>query len=144
MNSLAELDGRLLVVYDGHCRLCNKSVRWLLLRDRRDRLRFVASESEMAAGLLADLGFSAAGPETILVVRNAGGKAVQVLARSEAVLALLRELPRPWPWVAAGLRWVPLPLRDSGYRLVARWRYRLWGRLESCPVPTPEQRARFL
>jgi predicted DCC family thiol-disulfide oxidoreductase YuxK len=59
-------------------------------------------------------------------------------------MALLAELPRPWPWVATGLRWIPLPLRDSGYRLVARWRYRLWGRLESCPVPTPEQRERFL
>jgi predicted DCC family thiol-disulfide oxidoreductase YuxK len=144
MNILAELDGRLLVVYDGHCGLCNRSVRWLLRRDRKDRLRFAASESPQVAGLLADLGFSAAGPETVMVVRDVGGPEEQVLVRSDAVMALLAELPRPWPWVATGLRWIPLPLRDSGYRLVARWRYRLWGRLESCPVPTPEQRQRFL
>jgi len=144
MNSLAELGGRLLVVYDGHCGLCNKSVRWLLKRDRAERLRFVASESPQMAGLLPRHGFSATGPETILVVREAGEPKEQILARSEAVVALLRELPWPWPWVAAGLRWTPRVLRDKGYRLVARWRYRLWGRLESCPIPTPEQRERFL
>ncbi len=144
MNSLAELGGRLLVVYDGHCGLCNKSVRWLLLRDRDDRLRFAASESPQVAELLARHGFSAAGPETILVVRDPAGPKEQILVRSEAIVALLAELPRPWPWVAAWLRWIPLALRDKAYRLVARWRYRLWGRLEICPIPTPEQRERFL
>jgi predicted DCC family thiol-disulfide oxidoreductase YuxK len=144
MNSLAELDGRLLVVYDGHCGLCNRSVRWLLKRDREDRLRFAASESPQLAELLAELGVSASGPETILVVRNAGSPGEQLLVRSEAVMALLAELPRPWPRVAAALRRIPKPVRDVGYKLVARWRYRLWGRVESCPVPTPEQRQRFL
>jgi predicted DCC family thiol-disulfide oxidoreductase YuxK len=75
---------------------------------------------------------------------NFGGPAERVLARSEAVLALLAELPRPWPAVAAALGWIPRPLRDLGYRLIARWRYRIWGRLESCPVPTAEERKRFL
>jgi predicted DCC family thiol-disulfide oxidoreductase YuxK len=60
------------------------------------------------------------------------------------VVALLLELPRPWPAVAILLRTVPRPLRDLGYRLIARWRYRIWERLESCPVPTPDERARFL
>jgi predicted DCC family thiol-disulfide oxidoreductase YuxK len=144
MNNLAELDGRLLVVYDGHCGLCNKSVRWLLRRDRTDRLRFAASESPQLAELLVRHGVSAAGPETVLAVRDAGGLGEQVLVRSAAVVALLAELPRPWPWVAAGLRWIPRAVRDGCYRLVARWRYRLWGRMESCPVPTTEERKRFL
>ena len=144
MTSLAELDGRLLVVFDGHCGLCNKSVRWLLRRDRTDRLRFAASELPQLAELLVRHGFSAAGPETILAVRDAGGPTEQILVRSEAVVALLAELPRPWPWVAAGLGWIPRAVRDLGYRLVARWRYRLWGRMENCPIPTPEQRERFL
>jgi predicted DCC family thiol-disulfide oxidoreductase YuxK len=144
MNSLAEPDGRLLVVFDGHCGLCNRSVRWLLRRDRGDRLRFAASELPQLAALLSRHGFSASGPETILAVRDAGGPREQLLVRSEAVVALLRELPRPWPWVATGLRWIPRAVRDVGYRLVARWRYRLWGRLESCPIPTPEERTRFL
>jgi predicted DCC family thiol-disulfide oxidoreductase YuxK len=60
------------------------------------------------------------------------------------VEAMLRELPRPWPAVAVALGWVPGFLSDPAYRLVARWRYRIWGRLESCPIPTAEERARFL
>jgi len=83
-------------------------------------------------------------PETILVVRNTGGAAESVLVRSDAVVALLRELPRPWPWVGVALRLIPQVLRDLGYRLVARWRYRIWGRLESCPMPSAEERERFL
>jgi predicted DCC family thiol-disulfide oxidoreductase YuxK len=148
MNNLAELGGRLLVIFDGHCGLCNRTVRWLLRRDRRDRMRFAAAESPQAAGLLARHGVGSpdpeSGPATILVVRDAGGPAEQILARSEAVLAVLRELPRPWPAVAAALRWIPQPLRDMGYRLIARWRYHIWGRLESCPLPTAGDHARFL
>jgi predicted DCC family thiol-disulfide oxidoreductase YuxK len=80
----------------------------------------------------------------MVVVLEAGGAAEKLLERSDAVAALLGELPRPWPWVGAALNWVPRTVRDWGYRLVARWRYRIWGRLESCPVPTREERERFL
>ena len=142
------LGTRLLVVFDGHCGLCNRSVRWFLRRDRRDRLRFVASESPQAATLLARQGLGAADlglrPETLLVVTDAGRPAGRVLTRSDAVLALLAELPRPWPAIAAALARIPRPLRNLGYRLIARWRYRIWGRLDHCPIPTAEERARFL
>lgn len=145
VESLTELGGRLLVVYDGHCGLCNRAVRWFLRHDRLDRLRFVASESAKVAELFARPGIAAeSAPSTILVVRDARSPAECVLVRSEAVLALLRELPRPWPAVAAMLGWIPRPVRDLGYRLIARWRYRIWGRLASCPLPTAEERARFL
>ena len=153
VNSADEFGGRLLVVFDGHCGLCNRSVRWLVRRDREDRLRFVASESPKVARLLARHGFNAVNagpdlgtilPETILVVRGFSGPEERVLVRSEAIMALLSELPRPWPAIAAALGWIPRLLRDLGYRLVARWRYRIWGRLESCPVPTAEERERFL
>jgi predicted DCC family thiol-disulfide oxidoreductase YuxK len=148
VDGLGGIGDRLLVVFDGHCGLCNRSVRWLLRRDLRDRLRFADSESEKLAGLLARHGFRVAerrsGPETILVVRCAGGPGEKVLEQSDGVVALLGELRRPWPWVGTALRWIPRPVRDLGYRLVARWRYRIWGRLESCPLPTAEERGRFL
>jgi predicted DCC family thiol-disulfide oxidoreductase YuxK len=144
MDNLNEIGDRLLVVFDGCCGLCNRSVRWLVRRDREDRLRFVAAESAKGSGLLERHGISAAELGTIWVVRDAGGAAERALSRSEAVLAVLGELPGPWPWVAAGMRGIPRPLRDLGYRLVARWRYRIWGKLESCPVPAPEERERFL
>ncbi len=150
MEEAFDIGARLLVVFDGNCGLCNRAVRWFLVRDRRDRLRFAASESAMAAGLLARHGVigsdSAPGgiPRTILVVRDPGGSNEKLLVRSAAVLAMLGELPRPWPAVGVALAWIPRPARDLGYRLVARWRYRIWGRLESCPVPTAAERERFL
>ena len=123
-------------------------VRWLMRRDRLDRLRFVASESEKAAGLLARQGLAqldpATGPGTILVVRDPGGFEERLLVRSDAVAALLQELPQPWPAAGAILKLIPRPLRDLGYKFIARWRYRIWGRLESCPIPTAEDRERFL
>ena len=148
MNGLDDIGDCLLVIFDGHCGLCNRSVRWLLAHDRQDRLCFAASESPQVAAWLARHGFAEPGPAsipgTILVVRDLGGPTERILDRSNAVLALLRELPRPWPAVAAALGWIPRPLRDLAYRLVARWRYHIWGRLKSCPLPAPTDRERFL
>ena len=140
------LGGRLLVLFDGHCGLCNRSVRWLLRRDRHDRLRFAPSNAPQVAALTR-LNFvmsDANGPNSILVALYIGSPAERLLARSDAVLAVLAELPQPWPALAAILRLIPRPLRDLVYRLVARWRYRIWGRLESCPIPTAAERDRFL
>ena len=148
VSRLVEIDGRLLVVFDGRCGFCNWAVRWFVRRDRWDRLRFVASESEKVAELLVRHGIgmadSGSGPGTILVVVDAEGPAEKLLVGSDAVVAMLSELPRPWPAVAVGLSWVPRPVRELGYRLIARWRYRIWGRLESCPLPVAEERERFL
>jgi predicted DCC family thiol-disulfide oxidoreductase YuxK len=142
-----EIGDRLLVVYDGHCVLCNGWVQWLLRQDRRDRLRFAASQSAVVAQLLAqhDEALEPGGtPGTVLVFRDPLDPREQPLTRLAAALAVLGELPHPWPAVAAALGWIPEFLSDPGYRLVARWRYRIWGRLESCPIPTNEERARFL
>jgi predicted DCC family thiol-disulfide oxidoreductase YuxK len=143
-----ELGWWLLVVYDGHCGLCNRSVRWFLHRDRRDRMRFVASDSPHVAGLLERHAIGGAdfatGPASILVVKDAGGREERVLVRSRAVLAMLRELPQPWPALATILRLLPRPILDLAYRLISRWRYRIWGRMEVCPVPAPHERRHFL
>jgi predicted DCC family thiol-disulfide oxidoreductase YuxK len=146
MEESLNIGGRLLVVFDGHCGLCNGSVRWLLRRDGWDRLRFVAMESALVGGVLERHSLSGldSATGTMLVVRDPGGAAEKVLVRSDAVVALLRELPRPWSGVGAAMKWIPRPLRDLGYRLVARWRYRIRGRMDICPVPTVEERKRFL
>jgi predicted DCC family thiol-disulfide oxidoreductase YuxK len=148
VSELDKLGDRLLVIFDGYCGFCNRSVRWLLKRDRLDRLRFVASDSQKVAGLLARHGFAATeggfAPNTIVVVRDPRGSKEQIFVSSEAVIALFRVLPRPWPIIGALLGWIPRPVRDLGYGLIARWRYHIWGRLESCPVPKPEERKRFV
>jgi predicted DCC family thiol-disulfide oxidoreductase YuxK len=148
LGELNELGGRLLVIFDGHCGFCNLSVRWFLRRDRLDRMRFVASESPLVTGLLARHGLGTQGlelgSETIVVVRDAGGENEREFTRSDAACELLRVLPQPWRAAGVVLGWVPQAVRDVGYRVIARWRYRIWGRLESCPLPTAEERGRFL
>ena len=141
-----EKHGSLLVVFDGHCGLCHRAGRWLLRRDRGARLRFVAFESEAVAALRAryGLGDSSQTPASIVVVAGFESADERVLLRSDAVLAVLHVLPQPWPALAAAARLVPRPLRDPAYRLIARWRFRIWGRLDECPVPTAEERTRFL
>ncbi len=143
-----ELGERLVVLFDGHCALCNRTVRWFLRHDRQDRLRFAAFEASGWGELLKRHGISVpdseSGPNTILVLRDFSGAEEEILVRTDAALAMLRELSPPWPAVSAVLRLVPRPVRDLAYRLVARWRIRIWGRLESCPIPTAEERERFL
>jgi len=142
-----QLGDRLLVVYDGVCGLCNCYVHWLIRRDQNDRLRFAPSSDPTLADLLeahpqpAD---PAGAPGSILVVRQPFSPHPQVIIRSRAVLAALRELPPPWPAVAAVSSLVPAFLADLLYRLIARWRYRIWGKLAVCPIPTPADRAHFL
>jgi predicted DCC family thiol-disulfide oxidoreductase YuxK len=139
---------QILVVFDGQCGLCNHTVRWLLRRDRRDRLRFAASSDPVVADLLKSHGIPAptqnSGPDTILVLRNLDTPVEEMLVRSKAILACLRVLPQPWPAFAAILRLIPRPFRESCYALISRWRYRIWGRYDFCPIPTSEERSHFL
>jgi len=148
VSDLDNIGNRLLVIFDGQCGFCNLSVRWFLRRDRRDRLRFAASDSAFVAQLLGRHGFdpdiATGNAGTILVALALGTPEERLVVRSDAVLAILRQLPAPWPGVAACFRIIPRLLRDLGYRLVARWRYRIWGQMDSCPIPTAEERAHFL
>jgi predicted DCC family thiol-disulfide oxidoreductase YuxK len=143
---------RLLVIYDGQCGFCNRSIRWLLRRDRNDHLRFAPSSDPAIQALLAAHGVPpfvsdpgpGPGPDTILVFRNVGTHVEDMLVRSNAILACLRRLPQPWPLLAGCARLIPRPVRESTYRAIARRRYRIWGRYASCPIPTPEERRHFL
>jgi predicted DCC family thiol-disulfide oxidoreductase YuxK len=141
------IGNRLLVVYDGHCGLCNSMVRWLLRHDRLDRLRFAASTSPAVTQLIerhAELFEPNGSPGSVLVFRNPLQAEEQLWVRFKATLVVLGELPQPWPTVASVLGWIPDFLGDPAYKLIARWRYRIWGRLESCSLPAAEDRARFL
>ena len=139
---------KLLVIFDGRCGFCNGTIRWFLRHDRHDRLRFAPSESAKIIGLLARIRFDTvdfpAQPESVIVVSDPGGPNEQIFLRSDAAVAMMAQLPRPWPMMAAAFGLIPRPLRDLGYRLVARFRYRIWGRLAACPIPSAEERTHFL
>jgi predicted DCC family thiol-disulfide oxidoreductase YuxK len=135
--------GARIVLYDGVCGFCNGSVRWLIERDSDARLRYAPLQGETAAALRARHPEIPTELDTIVFVEG-GPSGERVWLRSAAVFRVLRELPPPWRWVAR-LRWLlPQSVWDVAYRAFARRRYRWFGRLEACPIPSAELRARFL
>lgn len=133
----------LLVLFDGVCGFCNRSVQFLLARDRVGRFRFTPLQGDLARALGERHGFDVRDLDTMYLVADYGGPNERILARSAAVFAALGGLPAPWCWLR-WLAWIPRPLTDAAYRLVARNRYRLFGRRDSCPLPSPEWRSRLL
>jgi predicted DCC family thiol-disulfide oxidoreductase YuxK len=132
-----------IILYDGVCGLCHRLNRFVLARDRAERFRFAALQSDLARKILTRHGRDPRDLDTLYLVLGHGRPDERLLRKSDAALWILRELGGPWR-AAGALRVVPRPLRDVGYDLVARTRYRLFGRYDACPLPDPRHRARFL
>lgn len=132
-----------IVLYDGVCGLCNRLVQFLLKRDARDRFRFASLQSEFSARLLTRHGVDPHDLDTVYVVKNHERADEEVLARSDAILYLLNQLGGIWSLSGIG-RVLPTALRDLLYKLVARNRYKVFGKFESCMLPEPKHRAKFL
>lgn len=127
------------LLYDGSCALCHWAVRFVVVRDARgDAFRFAP-----LAGVAGQRAAAAAGkplPDSLVVETGDG----RLLTRSAAVVHVMRRLPPPWPALAAPARVVPTFVLDALYDLVARTRYRLFGRTDSaCPVIPDQLRSRF-
>ncbi|WP_243406200.1 DCC1-like thiol-disulfide oxidoreductase family protein [Sphingosinicella sp. YJ22] len=127
-----------IIVFDAQCVLCSANAAFVLKHDRRGHFRLAAQQSEAGAALYRRFGIDPADPETLIVV--SGDTAARY---SDALLAIARGLG--WPWRAAcAFRAVPRFVRDPLYRLIARNRYRLFGKRQTCWMPSPEQRERLL
>jgi len=157
-----------ILLYDGVCGMCNRLVQFILRRDPAAVFRFASLQSSLSRRILAKHGADAADLDTIYVVVNCDHADEGLLPRSDAVIFILAHMGaaepqsarpslRPGPtgatptpgsvfWRLAGrlLQLVPRLLRDWGYRVVARNRYRIFGRYDTCPVPTEDTRGRFL
>ncbi len=127
-----------VIVFDALCVLCSANAAFVLRHDRAGRFRLASMQGEAGAALYRRFGIDPAAPDTLIVVE--GDRA---LRDSDAILAIWAGLDRPWRLLSL-LRVVPRGLRDPVYRWVARHRYRLFGRRDSCWLPTPEQAARIL
>ena len=127
-----------LILFDGICGLCNWWVDFVLRRDPHGLFRFSPLQSDAARALLIEHGIAPDFNASIVLV--ADGRA---LVRSDAIVEILRRLGAPWSAAVVGLV-VPRPLRDRAYDAVAARRYRWFGTLDACRLPTPSERARFL
>ena len=133
-----------IIFYDGVCGLCNRSVQLVLRNDRRGVFRFAGLQSGFAARVVARHGEDARELETVCVVLDMDGPGERLLVRSDAVGFVLRELGGGWGVLGLALRIIPGAVRDWGYGVVARHRYRVFGKYEACPAPRAEDRGRFL
>jgi len=132
-----DVDGP-LVLYDGTCGLCNRSVQLILRHDRRGRFHFAALQSDVGRAMLERHGLPVDALDTVVLVEDG-----HACTKSTAALRIARRMDAPWPALGA-LRLVPRPVRDFFYDRVAKSRYRIFGRVDACMLPPPEVRARFL
>jgi len=132
-----------IVFFDGECVFCNNTVRWLIPRDPEGRLRFAPLGGTTAAALRSAHPRDFPGHENTIVYAELSTPRPCFLLRSRAAFAVLETLG-PLPWYLRVLRALPAWLSDLGYRAFARLRHRIFGRLDTCPVPSPDLRARFL
>jgi len=127
-----------VLLFDGQCNLCNASVQWVLLRDHKALFRFAALQSPAGQALLQAHGLAGKQFDSVVLITPE-----KAYTHSDAPLEALRRLGGGWQ-VLAALRFLPASLRNGVYRWVARNRYRWFGKQESCLMPQPEWKSRFL
>ena len=131
-----------VILFDAVCVLCSANARFVLERDREERFVLASMQSDVGAELFRANGLDPSDPSSILVIEGPAGGG-RVRKDSDAVIAIYEGLG--WPWRAARVfRLVPAFLRDPIYHPIARNRYRIFGKRESCWVPPERFRARVL
>jgi predicted DCC family thiol-disulfide oxidoreductase YuxK len=127
-----------IVLFDGVCNLCNRSVQFILKRDKRGKFRFASLQGPVGQSLLQRSGLPPDHLDSFVLVEDN-----KVYTRSTGALRVLRLLGGAWSLLY--ILWIiPRPLRDGIYNWIAQHRYRWFGKEESCWLPKPEWRSRFL
>lgn len=125
-----------VILFDGVCNLCNAAVNFIIDRDSRALFRFAPLQSDVGQRLVRTCGMQ--DEDTIILVEHG-----QCFDRSTAALKIAQRLDGNWPLLGVFLA-VPAPLRDVVYRFIARHRFDWFGKRDSCRMPTPDLKARFL
>ena len=131
-------DSASIWLFDSVCVLCENSVQFALRHEKSSSIQFVSIQSEPGRMIAMQNDIDPDDPESFLFIENN-----QVFAKSDGVLALAKHLNYPAKLLIL-LKFIPKSLRDWGYDLIARNRYRIFGRHEHCIVPTAEIRHRFI
>jgi predicted DCC family thiol-disulfide oxidoreductase YuxK len=139
----ASTAGQHLILYDGVCGLCNRLNQFVLPRDPGGLFDFASLQSETGRSIVKRFGRNPDDLDTFYVVTNYRTGSPALLAKAYAGLFVMKMIGPPWSWLGV-LRLLPRALLDWGYDLTARYRYRLFGRFDSCLLPRPEHRNRFI
>lgn len=139
----AQPQGTSVILYDGVCGLCNRAVRFVLKRDHVGVFRFASLQSSVARDILAGHGIKPDASDTFYVVLDLGQPLERVLSKSTAALYVASMLGMLWRAVTV-LKILPRRFRDAVYDTIARHRYQVFGRYDSCPLPETRYRERFI
>jgi predicted DCC family thiol-disulfide oxidoreductase YuxK len=126
-----------IVLFDGVCNLCNRSVDFIIRNEKSHKLQFASLQSDVGKSIVSKSGLDKTPDSVMLYVDG------KLLVRSDAALAISTYLKRPYAYGII-FKYVPKILRDSVYNLIAKNRYRWFGKKETCRVPSADERERFL
>ncbi len=130
---------RPVVLFDGYCNLCNGAVTFILKNEADSTLLFSSLSSNAGKQFLQERWTQdSAVPDSIIVIDRDG-----IYVKSDAALYIAGHLKTPWRFLSY-FKWVPRPVRDVVYDLIARNRYRVFGRQDTCMIPQPECISRFI
>lgn len=127
-----------VIIFDGVCKLCNNSVNFIIKRDHNNVFLFTAMQSEAAQDLIAKYNVKSVGFDTFLLIKNN-----ECFYRTDAALEITKDLSGCWSLFRV-FKLLPRSFRDYFYRLLARNRYRIFGKTDRCMVPTPDVISKFL
>ncbi|MDI9878691.1 thiol-disulfide oxidoreductase DCC family protein [Flectobacillus longus] len=127
-----------LILFDGVCNFCNSSINFVIDHDTQKRFKFASLQSEVGQQYLAQFSRNTSDFDSVLLIKNG-----QLFEKSDAALQIARYLDGAWKGLYF-FRWIPRAIRDIIYDLIAKNRYRIFGKSDACRLPNPEIRERFL
>lgn len=127
-----------IILFDGVCNLCNNSVTFVIKRDKKDKFRFAALQETAGQQLVEQYGIDTSKTDSIILIEHN-----KAYIKSTAALRIARHLGGLYP-LAYAFMIIPNFIRNWVYDYVARNRYKWYGKKESCMIPTPELRSKFL
>lgn len=127
-----------IIIFDGVCNFCNWSINFIIKYDHVAHFKFATTQSKHGIALLNDLGIDPEDPTTFVLIECG-----EAYLMSDAALKIAKHLRRPWS-ALAWFKLVPKTLRNFVYKTIAKHRYKILGKRQSCMIPSPELQARFL
>ena len=132
-------DGEKIILFDGVCNLCNNAIQFIIKRDKKNLYKFAALQSDAATALLKERGIDISKIDSIILI----DPNTAYYTKSSAALEIGKTFGGVWRLLGF-FEWVPGPIRDWVYDLIAKNRYSWFGKRNECMVPTKELKAKFL
>jgi len=127
-----------IIFFDGVCNLCNGAVNFIIDHDRDDKFKFASLQNEVSSELLSDFQVNPLDLESIVLLKND-----HVFDKSDAVIEIAKDLSGLWSFLVF-FKIIPKPIRDYFYKIIANNRYKWFGKKDTCRIPTPALRKKFL